>query len=94
MAEVLLSKILNELETRFRVIVKEELTSHIPNNEPEQLMSPDQTRKMFSPAVSKVTLIKWTKTGKLTAHRIGGRVYYKRSEILEALLTLKKYGRD
>jgi hypothetical protein len=94
MANVILSQIpLDELETRFREIVKEELTAHIANDEPEQLISPEQTRKIFSPPASKVTLIKWTKDGKLQSHRIGGRVYYKRSEVLQALHTVKKYGR-
>lgn len=95
MANVILSQIpITELEARFREIVKEELTSHIPNTEPEQLISPEEARKFFSPPVSKVTLIKWTKEGKLISHRIGGRVYYKRSEILTSIKIVKKYGRD
>ena len=84
----------NELETRFRAIVCEVVTSLLPKtNEPEQLISMDEVRKMFTPSVSKPTIIQWTKDGKLQSHRIGGRVYYKRSEVSESLKTVKKYGR-
>ena len=35
------------------------------------------------------TLSRWTKQGKITAHSIGARIYYKESSIQEALITLK-----
>ena len=38
---------------------------------------------------SAVTLNTWTKSGKIKAHRIGGRVLYKESEISEALKPVK-----
>ena len=94
MSDLLLSQIpLVDLETRFREIVKEELLSIQPSKELEQLISTNEARKIFTPPVSKVTLIKWTKEGKLQSHRMGGRVYYKRTEVLEAVKTVKKYGR-
>lgn len=34
------------------------------------------------------TLSRWTKQGKITAHSIGARIYYKESSIQEALITL------
>ena len=34
------------------------------------------------------TLSRWTKQGKITAHSIGARVYYKESSIQEALVKL------
>jgi len=55
------------------------------------LLSPAETCKMFNPAISKVTLAAWTKRGLLNESRIGGRVYYKQSEIIAGLTTLKKY---
>ncbi len=94
MENVILSPIpLIELESKLRDIVKEELKTHLPQELDEKLLSPEETRKVFDPPISKVTIINWTKAGKLTAHRIGGRVYYKRSEIIIAATMLKKYNR-
>ena len=39
------------------------------------------------------TLSRWTKQGKITAHSIGARIYYKESSIQEALITLKSSTR-
>lgn len=39
------------------------------------------------------TLSRWTKHGKITAHSIGARIYYKESSIQEALIALKSSKR-
>jgi len=39
------------------------------------------------------TLSRWTRQGKITAHSIGARIYYKESSIQEALITLKSSTR-
>ncbi len=59
--------------------------------EPEKLLSPAETCKIFQPNISKVTLSAWTKKGLLTEHRIGGRIFYKQSEVLSKLTTLRRY---
>ena len=86
-------EILPEKKDDYLKVVKEELKTHLPQELDEKLLSPEETRKVFDPPISKVTIINWTKAGKLTAHRIGGRVYYKRSEIIIAATMLKKYNR-
>jgi hypothetical protein len=60
----------------------------------EELLSPAQAIKIFNPSISKVSLHRWTKDGLIPVHRIRGRVYYKRSEVIAAALTVKKYDRD
>src|SRR5438270_6475176 len=60
----------------------------------EKFLSPDQTRKMFDPVVSLVTLNSWAEKGFLNKHYIGGRTYYKYSEVIEAVKTLRKYSRN
>ena len=80
----------SDLVATLQVIIAAEIKKLI-NDQPEKLLSPSETCKLFQPAISKVTLSSWTKNGKLQDHRIGGRVYYKQSEILAALTTLKKY---
>lgn len=49
------------------------------------------TRKEVSDLfhISLVTLNKHTKNKRLNAHRIGSRVLYKKSEVLQALTTIK-----
>lgn len=34
---------------------------------------------------SAYTIARWTKSGKLTAHREAGRLYYRRAEVLKAV---------
>lgn len=51
----------------------------------EALLSPEEARKVWQPAISKVTLHRWTKAGLIPVHRIGGRIYYKHSELISAV---------
>jgi hypothetical protein len=57
----------------------------------EVLLSPEEARKLFNPAISKSTLNRWRKAGVVTRHIKGGRVFYKQSEILETAKTKKLY---
>lgn len=60
----------------------------------EKLLSPSETCKLFQPAISKPTLAKWTREGRLQEYRMNGRVFYKYSEVLQSLKTLKRYKRE
>lgn len=92
--QVLLCPIpLEELEARFQRIVKEEINKKDQEATLERLLSPEETRKLFAPPVSKVTLHYWAKQGRIKQHRIGGRVFYKYSDVLDSLVHLKRYGR-
>lgn len=57
----------------------------------ERLLSAGEACKLFVPAISRLTLIRWTKADFLQEHRIGGRVYYRQSEVIEAAKHLEKY---
>ena len=80
----------SELLEMFRPIIQDEIKK-LKESELEKLLSPAEVCKTFQPPISKVTLSKWSSEGKLQDHRIGGRIFYKQSEILAALITLKKY---
>lgn len=54
----------------------------------EELLSRSETCKFLK--VDSSTLWSWTNKGKVKAHGIGARRYYKRSELLECLTKLKK----
>ena len=90
--QVLLSPIaLDELLNSFREIVKQEILSEQNHAVGERLLSPADTCALFQPSISKVTLSAWTKAGHLKKYDIGGRCYYRHSEVIEAAKTLKKY---
>jgi len=73
-----------------RPMFREEMKKLLEQKE-EKLLSPAETCKIFEPHISKTTLTKWTKLGLIDEYRLGGRVGYKLSEILEKSKTLKKY---
>jgi excisionase family DNA binding protein len=53
----------------------------------EEFLTRKQTADILG--VSCPTLLQWTRTGKITGHRIGSRVRYKRSEIDSSLVKIK-----
>lgn len=59
--------------------------------EDEKILSPAQACKLFEPAISIRTLSNWSDRGLIRKHYLGGRTFYKRSEILESLDRLRKY---
>jgi Helix-turn-helix domain len=89
---VILSSIsFEEMMNGIREVVKMEIQDNKKAELQEKLLSPADTCKLFQPTISKVTLWNWTKEGKLQEHRIGGKVFYKYSEVMAALQTLKRY---
>lgn len=59
-----------------------------PQQPENDLMTREAVCKLLS--ITKVTLWKHTKTGKLKSYGIGNRVMYKRSEVLLAVKPLKE----
>lgn len=55
--------------------------------EPEELMTRDEVSKFLKVNLS--TLHNWSKQGKLIPFGLQGRVYYKRSDIMKAIVKLK-----
>lgn len=51
--------------------------------QPEEYLTRDEVKQLLKINLSTVHL--WTKSGRLQAYYLGNRVYYKRSEIEEAL---------
>ena len=81
---------LDQLVEVFRPMIKEEVDK-INSNQAERLISPSETCKLFVPTITKATLTSWTNQGLLDQYRIGGRVYYKKSEVVEKTKKLCKY---
>ena len=59
----------------------------IPDRKEEKLLTQPEAIKFLGK--SRQTLIKWRKNNIITAYRLGGRIYFKESELLSAL---KKLG--
>ncbi len=92
MQDILLSPIsLESLIARIREVVKDELIAAQPKD--EQLISVDEARKLFSPVISRPTLHAWTKKGLIPSHILGGRVFYKKSEVLGSAKEVKRYSK-
>ncbi|KAA2218547.1 helix-turn-helix domain-containing protein [Maribacter flavus] len=66
----------------------QELKKNFQPKEPTQFLTRSQVAEMLQIDLS--TVHNWTKKSILTAHQIGGRVYYKRSEVEDAMVELKK----
>lgn len=65
-----------------------EIKANLKPKESNIYLSRSEVSTMLSIDISSVH--NWTKKGILTAYQIGGRVYYKRSEVEAAIIELKK----
>lgn len=89
---IILSSIpLEELLEKFKIIVQEGSASREKLLLDDKLLSSSETCSLFKPKISRQTLHAWSKSGKIPIHRIGGRSWYKYSEVLSATNTIKKY---
>jgi hypothetical protein len=60
----------------------------------EKMLAPKAACALFDPQITPQTLALWSKKGHIKIYRVGNsRPFYKQSEILEAVKTLKKYKR-
>jgi len=90
--QIILSQIsLADIYNRIRTIVREEIVVEKIHDLQEKMLSPSETCKLFNPKISLVTLDSWAGKGLLIKHYIGGRTYYKYSQVLNSLKTLKRY---
>lgn len=79
-----------QLEQLIKQVVKEqleELKKFFTPKEPVEYLSRHETAEMLKINVS--TLHNWVKKGSLKSYGIEGRVYFKRSEVEQALVELK-----
>ena len=66
----------------------QDLKKHFQPKEPNEYLTRNEVAEMLKIDLS--SLWNWTKKGILTSYQIGGRVYYKRTEIENAIIELKK----
>jgi hypothetical protein len=88
---VLTSLPLNDFLKTVREIIREEMKANAAPPLPEKLLSPAEVCQELN--VSIPTINSWVSKGLIQKHRISGRVFYKMSEIVASLETLKKFKR-
>ena len=79
-----------DLKQLIKEVVQQELlslTDSLSNTEVDRLNSREKTAKDILD-VDLSTLHRWTQQGKVKAHAIGNRIYYKDSSIEEALVEI------
>ena len=83
MENIIYSMPFEEFKSVLKKCIREEINT--PKVEPvkEELLKTEDAVKLFG--VSKVTLHKWRKSGILPFHRIASRIYFKKSELIDAL---------
>jgi hypothetical protein len=74
--------ILTRLENKI-----ENLKTLCQPKEPVELLTRAETSSLLK--INLTTLWNWTKQNKLVSYSIGNRVYYKRSEVMDAIIKLK-----
>jgi hypothetical protein len=84
----------HQLTDLFQNLIRQEVRAKQSEDLQEKLLSPKETCKLFNPAISLVTLDTWADKGLLIKYHIGGRTYYKYSEVIGALQSLKRYQRQ
>ena len=76
---------IEELRDVIKDSVREAIAAQIKaqSTTEEELIKIEEVAEMLK--VSKVTIFTWKKAGKIPFHRIARKIFFKRSEVLEAL---------
>ena len=70
---------IEDLADRIANKIEERLTEWTPNTKKERYYTRRQLSELLS--IDLATLHRWSKSGQLPSHRLGGRVYYKQSDL-------------
>lgn len=83
---------LEKLIDTFRAIVREEVRAEITQKDSTLLITGNEVRQLFKPAISRSTLVSYVKKGLIPQQSIGGRLYYQKGAVLEAVAKIKRYN--
>ncbi len=79
---------------QFRDVIREELHAIHEKELQEKFLSPEETCNLFQPAISKPTLESYSQKNLLKKYYLGGRTWYKYSELMDAMKQIKKFSRN
>ena len=80
LTEIIAEKLVEKLEARIATLISKQ--------NDEELLTREETAKLLK--IDSSTLWHWTNKGKVTAYGIASRRYYKRGEIMKALVILNR----
>lgn len=83
-----------ELTGIFRELIREEINAKNEKELQEKLLSPEETCNLFSPAISKPTLESYAQKELIKKYWLGGRTWFKYSEVIEAVKEIKRFSRN
>jgi excisionase family DNA binding protein len=78
-----------DLMQQIRAVVRDELQQQQTSELQEKLLTPKETADLLR--ISLVTLWEWEKQGRIVKYKMGGRTYFKYSEIMASFETLQRY---
>jgi hypothetical protein len=70
-----------------------EAINRLKDEQPEKLLSVEETCSLFVPKITRQTLHNWTSQGLIKSHSIGRNVFYKLSDIMAAAKPLNRIVR-
>jgi hypothetical protein len=79
LTEIIAEKLVDKLEKKIATLISAQ--------NDEELLTREETAQLLKIDIS--TLWNWTKKGKIISYGIGNRVYYKKGEIMKALVSFK-----
>lgn len=91
---ILIPLTVDDLLSRVREIVLEVVKQNQEEKLQATLLSASEACQLFKPKISKATLHEWTKRGLIPVYRIGGRIFYKYSEVIDSAKRLRKFDRN
>ena len=77
-----------------RQIIKEEIQLALKADLKEKFLSPEETCNLFQPAITKPTLESYSQRELLKKYYLGGRTWYKYSELIDTVKGIKKFSRS
>lgn len=91
---ILIPLTVDDLLDKIRGIVTEVVKQNQEEQLQAKLLSASEACLLFNPKISKATLHEWTKQGLIPLYRIGGRIFYKYSEVIDSAKRLRKFDRN
>ena len=82
--EIFINLEIADLEDVIRNCIREELSDIASNNVKEDLLKANEVCEYLR--ISKVTLYKWLKQGKITGYHLGTRLFFKKTDVDNALI--------
>ena len=82
--EIFISLEIEDLENLIRNCIREELKEMTSQGENAELLKANEVCEYLR--ISKVTLYKWLKQGKITGYHLGTRLFFKRTDVDNALI--------